>query len=139
MVIGNEHIVNFLLGGRCECVIRNTDTQNSFKYIINVSGVSEDRGMFFVYVYKDNKKVYAGFIRCSKDGFTYGQGKKGLLTENDIEVKALMYVLKNSLRLPSCVEVMHTGKCSRCGRKLTNPESINIGLGPDCVKKKKYK
>lgn len=30
------------------------------------------------------------------------------------------------------VEFRHTGKCGRCGRKLTNPRSIDIGLGPEC-------
>lgn len=138
MVIAREHIVNFLLGGKCECIIRNTDTKNSFRFFIGVNSESKSRDMFFIHTYRDNKKVYAGFIRYSKDGITYGQGNKGLLSENDIEIKALTYVLKNALRLPNCVEVMHVGKCSRCGRKLTNPESISIGLGPECMKKTNY-
>jgi len=28
--------------------------------------------------------------------------------------------------------VHHSGKCGRCGRKLTTPESIERGIGPDC-------
>jgi len=27
----------------------------------------------------------------------------------------------------------HEGKCGRCGRKLTVPESIETGLGPECA------
>jgi hypothetical protein len=27
----------------------------------------------------------------------------------------------------------HTGKCGRCGRKLTDPQSIARGIGPDCL------
>jgi hypothetical protein len=27
----------------------------------------------------------------------------------------------------------HAGKCGRCGRKLTVPESIETGLGPECA------
>lgn len=30
------------------------------------------------------------------------------------------------------VEVMHAGTCGRCGRELTNPESVRTGLGPVC-------
>lgn len=30
-------------------------------------------------------------------------------------------------------EVWHEGKCGRCGRKLTVPESISTGFGPECV------
>ncbi len=28
----------------------------------------------------------------------------------------------------------HEGKCGRCGRKLTVPESIESGVGPECAK-----
>lgn len=31
------------------------------------------------------------------------------------------------------VEVYHAGKCGRCGRLLTTPESIRTGLGPVCA------
>ena len=30
---------------------------------------------------------------------------------------------------------MKTGKCSVCGRTLTNPESIARGMGPVCYRK----
>ena len=29
-------------------------------------------------------------------------------------------------------EVRHAGRCGRCGRLLTTPESIDTGLGPTC-------
>ena len=32
-------------------------------------------------------------------------------------------------------EVYHEGRCARCGRKLTVPHSIQVGLGPDCEEK----
>ncbi len=28
----------------------------------------------------------------------------------------------------------HEGRCGRCGRKLTVPESIESGFGPECIK-----
>lgn len=31
------------------------------------------------------------------------------------------------------VELMHAGRCGRCGRELTHPESILTGLGPICA------
>lgn len=33
------------------------------------------------------------------------------------------------------VEVWHKGKCGRCNRDLTTPESIANGFGPECLKK----
>lgn len=38
---------------------------------------------------------------------------------------------KDNLRT---VRVLHSGVCGRCGRKLTVPESIDTGLGPECAK-----
>ena len=35
------------------------------------------------------------------------------------------------------VRVIHSGVCGRCGRKLTVPESIDTGLGPECAKHRK--
>lgn len=32
-------------------------------------------------------------------------------------------------------KVHHEGRCGRCGRKLTVPESIETGLGPECAGK----
>jgi len=31
------------------------------------------------------------------------------------------------------IEIWHTGRCGRCGRLLTVPESVAIGIGPDCL------
>lgn len=33
------------------------------------------------------------------------------------------------------LEVWHEGRCGRCGRKLTVPESIESGIGPECATK----
>ena len=33
------------------------------------------------------------------------------------------------------LEIWHSGKCGRCGRKLTVPESIASGFGPECSEK----
>ncbi len=32
------------------------------------------------------------------------------------------------------VEVYHAGRCARCARRLTVPESIASGFGPECMK-----
>ena len=37
--------------------------------------------------------------------------------------------------LPEGYEVKHEGRCGRCGRVLTTPDSIDAGIGPECAKK----
>jgi hypothetical protein len=36
-------------------------------------------------------------------------------------------------------EVMHVGKCCKCRRLLTTPESIQRGIGPECSGEKRKK
>lgn len=38
-------------------------------------------------------------------------------------------------KMPCSMTVRHEGKCGRCGRKLTVPESIDRGIGPECAGK----
>lgn len=40
--------------------------------------------------------------------------------------------LGNHQAVTDQVEVMHLGKCLRCGRPLTDSDSISIGFGPVC-------
>jgi hypothetical protein len=35
-------------------------------------------------------------------------------------------------KLHEALEVFHEGRCGACGRKLTVPESVATGFGPDC-------
>lgn len=37
--------------------------------------------------------------------------------------------------IPTGLEVWHDGRCCRCGRRLTDPESIDRGIGPECYSK----
>jgi hypothetical protein len=37
--------------------------------------------------------------------------------------------------LPMGYTAWHEGKCGRCGRALTVPRSISLGIGPECEKK----
>jgi hypothetical protein len=47
-------------------------------------------------------------------------------------VKAFTYFW--ALRdLPGNLVVRHEGRCGRCGRTLTVPESIDAGIGPECA------
>ena len=44
----------------------------------------------------------------------------------------LMTKLTTGQELPEALEIKGESGCARCGRKLTNPDSIDDGLGPIC-------
>lgn len=54
----------------------------------------------------------------------------------DIRANGFKFVFEKlvSGTLNGCVEIWHEGSCGRCGRRLTVPESIQSGIGPECAK-----
>lgn len=133
MLVGNEYMIEFLLGGNCECVIKNVDTGNSFTF--KIRRMKDGENAFFIHVKESHSYVYAGVLSLKGSRFYFNTGKKGKLSEGDTSIKALLYVLNHANKLPPKVQVWHTGRCSRCGRKLEDPESIMRGMGPECFKK----
>lgn len=54
------------------------------------------------------------------------------------QIHQVMEFLKKAIINPQIlrdkkVSLFHEGRCVRCGLRLTNPESISIGLGSDCL------
>ncbi len=84
-------------------------------------------------------------IRVEKEylNFTYvGSYYNGAITRKRKEVNtpaatAISWVLAKVEQqkfnlLDNSIELLHLGKCIRCGRKLTYHKSIKMGLGPIC-------
>jgi len=42
--------------------------------------------------------------------------------------------LIKAAHIDNYVNIYHVGKCVRCGRQLTTPESVLTGIGPECLK-----
>ena len=139
--VDRNSIPEFLLAGNCECIIRNDDSNNQFEYRISQlknDKKSESTGnkMYFVYVKMGKSYEYAGYLLLNTESgnVEYYKGKKGILTPESQPIKVLGYVFKNYKRMPKCVNVLHLGKCTKCGRSLTDVESIDRGMGPYCYR-----
>ena len=58
-------------------------------------------------------------------------------TDDSIPVNVAQWAIKmvkECKPLPAGYSIQHEGKCCRCGCALTNPKSIELGIGPDCIK-----
>lgn len=134
--VKNENALDFLLAGNCETTIVSHRTGNKFTYKIKRSN-NKDTMMYFLHVVK-NRAEFAGVIVFDdeKGRFNFYKGKKGTMDYNYKEIKAILYVLNSLLakKFNIGVDIYHCGYCGRCGRKLTDPKSIMIGLGPKCAK-----
>ncbi len=118
----------FLFAGKAEFTLRSVRTQEHFTYRVTAS---QDARMFFVAVVQGGSKLYAGIVPSdARTEFRSTRASK--VGREHPAVRGFEWFLRN-LSSPQ-VELHHVGKCCRCGRKLTTPESIALGLGPECIK-----
>ena len=77
--------------------------------------------------------TYAGVLDADRVRLTRGSR----LAADSAGFKAINYVLKHVAggQLPPDATVRHEGRCGRCGLRLTVPDSIDAGIGPECAKK----
>ena len=99
---------------------------------------TDDKEAFFVSVLngQDNESNYSymGIIRKKTRTFERTRGSK---VGADAPSWRMFRDLFEGVRwknVPPLMEVWHEGKCGRCGRTLTVPESIANGIGPECMK-----
>jgi len=62
--------------------------------------------------------------------------RKSKLSEESKPVAVVRWALRRVWAgdgIPPGYQIQHAGKCGRCGRTLTVPESIETGLGPQCA------
>lgn len=76
---------------------------------------------------------YLGIIRRGEFALT----KASRAGKEAASVKAFTFFLHSTELHPELV-VHHEGRCGRCGRTLTVPESISAGIGPECAGKMNF-
>jgi Family of unknown function (DUF6011) len=127
-----RNISKFILGGNATFTLHNTLKGTHLTYKVRIC--EDDNNLFFVSVLTgpDNwiNYKFIGSIRGEKFYFS----KKSKISPDSPSVVAFTWFWSNLHRLPPALKVLHEGKCGRCGRKLTVPESIESGFGPECIK-----
>jgi hypothetical protein len=67
----------------------------------------------------------------------YIQTKGSKISTDAPSAKAFRFfydALAKGVDLAGKIEVRHAGKCGRCAKKLTTPQSVDTGIGPECAK-----
>lgn len=132
--------LQFVLAGRALFTVRNSKTGNRFTFQVTEPEEQRDPAhpVAFVKVLSgsDNANDYT-MIGMLFDRSRYVHWKKSLFPEGSPSDAAFKWFFERLLQgtLPEAIEVLHHGKCCRCGRVLTVPESIQAGIGPECATK----
>lgn len=129
-----ENYLPFILGGNAIFVVQSLTTNKH--YTFKVSQSKSNKTMYFVSVlvdYNSSQFVYVGFINTKKS-FSLNLSAKSKYTADSPVFMAFQTVLTLAVAKKSHPKLLflHLGKCGKCGRPLTDPLSIEIGLGPIC-------
>jgi len=141
-----KHALDFILAGDAYFTVRSQKTQTRFTYHVERAACSRCGSktctcwlypVYFcsVLVGPDNRESYK-FIGILKENHEFLRTRKSKLEDKAPSVVAFKWVLSNLLtspNMPRDLEIWHEGRCGRCGRKLTVPESVERGLGPECA------
>jgi len=126
-----EDVKTFIFAGKSYLTAKSLKTNRHFTYKFRkLSG----RDWPFVFVLKNNNRY--DYIGMLDNEFNIQFTNKSKLPSDNIKLIALAYILKNLTRnqIPNNLQLSHNGQCAKCGKKLTDPTSIQKGIGPQCLK-----
>ena len=125
-------ILSFALAGDARLSLRSKKSGKHFTYRIKEGRA----GMWWVTRKSNEEDIYLGLIDST--GF-----RSSMKTSADARMSKQFDVfmwfwtmLSIQHRLHPDLEVFHEGYCGACGQGLTKPESIQMGFGPTCTKRR---
>ena len=141
--------IPFLLAGDAVVTFRNDETGNRFTYRLScpkmltpAGGRVADRANTLRFVAllsgPDNTAdyQYLGTVRTDEAGrFIYGRKSRVGIDAQSVQVFGWVWEHLAAGTLPATISIWHEGRCGRCGRALTVPESVERGIGPECAGK----
>lgn len=126
----------FALAGKAVLTIESAVTNTHFTFKITQAENSRNGDLWFVGLLtgQDNEKDYSYLGVLDGDGPQFRLTAKSRADITAPSVVAFGWAWNNIVadRMPDNLVVRHEGKCGRCMRTLTTPESIDTGFGPEC-------
>lgn len=129
--LSHDKAIDFILGGKAFVTFQNPDTTNRYTYKI-LKHKTDD--IYFVHVLTSpDTYIFIGTIL----NHIFRHSKKSKLGKDARSVIVFDYVFYHltTVTLNKNIEIFHDGRCGKCGRQLTDPISVETGLGPYCRKK----
>ena len=125
--LSKELSQKFILAGKAFVTFKSIKTNKHFTYRITKKKNNDIWFVNVMYDYNTRSFNYLGCILPDKT-FTHTKASQAKKTSSSwIAFKWAWNNLNNNL-----LEVWHEGRCGRCGRLLTEPDSIAAGFGPIC-------
>lgn len=126
----------FALAGNATFTVQSQRTGTRYTYKVRKS--KDGMRHYVSLLTGPNNETNFQFFATIFAGMTlrHGNPDKTVITQQAPAAIAFAWLWKHidSLK-PEQVSIHHEGRCCRCGRTLTVPESIESGIGPECASK----
>lgn len=136
-----DNMINYVTGGHAVFTLQSTKLDKRYTYKINADSKCENRFYANVLYGPDNGTDYRFLGFFYRDNFTLKASKYTNFEHNIINtdnrfrmLEVFLQILCTEDELPETCIFYPSGRCARCGRLLTTPESIESGFGPECIK-----
>ena len=136
----DQYVGKFIIAGKAIITVKNIDSGNHFTFSINQckdiienkDGDKIKKPLWFVSVCRGyDEWLYIGLIN---EKLEFIPSKK--IDSETISIKSFKWIIKHYIHsndYDKRLEFYHEGYCGKCGRMLTEPESIKCGFGPYCI------
>lgn len=136
--VESKSVRALLLAGNAIITLESGKTGKHFTYKITKCKTDDD--LFFIKLLRgcDNSNDYT-YIGCFYADNNHFHPEKKYVNVDVYawpkSLSAIRYLFNHIDNVPDNLHVYHEGRCCRCGRKLTTPESIQKGIGPECERR----
>ena len=128
-----KQITKLIFAGNAIFTVKNTKTGNHFTFKVkkpnkgpacvwHVSVLGPYQNWLYMFTIRDNQCMFSS--------------QYSRTTEHDIRVQVFIWLMRtlNKQKLPDIIDLQFSDFCCRCGKRLTDINSIKRKLGPECVK-----
>jgi hypothetical protein len=130
----------FALAGRAVFTVSNENSGERYTYRVSAkpSRMNPTENTYFVSLLagSDNESDYRYIGLLDPATLEVRTTARSQYRADSKPVQVIAWALRHvaaSRALPTGYALRHAGRCARCGRLLTVPESIDSGFGPECI------
>ena len=134
MFDGAQAVRDYLLGGKGIITVRSVKSGKHFTFKIGKPSRVDGPQILFVSLLIGRENFeYLGHLGVAGMSFTTSGKTTATIVTAGKAFEFLIGCLKRGA-LHADLEVSHEGRCGCCGKRITNPESLAAGIGPECMK-----
>lgn len=132
-----DNMLPYLLAGNCTFTLKSTKLDKRYTYKIQQDKVNASRYFVKVMYGSDNERDYRFLGWFYTDDLLVRQSSKSCEVGGKayLMIRTFLQYFELDVALPPTCLFYPSGKCAMCGRTLTTPESVELGIGPECRKK----